>query len=278
MDTNMKDIITNLKFISNLQKHDKINTRYMFKEPVGFLTSFSRTFFYNDNRKNALKFIESTINNGFDLLTYYERLEKLSDRAICLNIVQDLLQSKVGLENLKETYSSDLQFVCNIDTIIQTIDAKMKDVESKYNDVIKQSKNNQILIQLAHNLDTNAHNLDYEVPSFTQHACNSDLPLIENTDINEKDSIKGSTKSCATVATISPPYYSLTEPEFHSPKQEELRHTNLEEEDNFQVDEEKKHENKESKGSVILPLLTSNCKNRASPLSRMVKEKNTKKT
>lgn len=173
----MKDIITNLKFLSNLQKNDKINTRYMFKESPGFLTSLSRTFFYNDNRKNALKFIENTINNGFELLSYYERLDKLSDKAICTNIVQDILQSKNGLENLKETYASDLQFVCNIDTIIQTIDAKMKDVANKYSEII-----------------------DSKTPTLK--------PLFE-TNLGQTNS----NKTVVSVSDISPPYYSLSETE-----------------------------------------------------------------
>ena len=129
---NMKEIISNLKFISNLKKLDKINTKYMYKEQDGLFTRLNRTFFYNDNRKNTLKFIQTTIQSGFEILMFYERLDKLSDKAMCVNIIQDIIQSKTGLQNLKETYSSDLQFVCNIDTILQTIDAKLKDVESNY--------------------------------------------------------------------------------------------------------------------------------------------------
>jgi hypothetical protein len=44
---------------------------------------------------------------------------------MCANIISDLKNSKNGLNNLKETYTLDIKFVCDLDTLLQTIDAKL---------------------------------------------------------------------------------------------------------------------------------------------------------
>ncbi len=191
---------------------------------------------------------------------------------MCLNIVQDLTQSKVGLENLKETYASDLQFVCNIDTIIQAIDAKMKDVESKYVDIIKyQNKNlNNNSLGNIDICDGDSH-LHLQSTSIKESIPNV---ITEDTEEDLLDPSKtSSTKSCSTVNVKSPPYYTLTEPR-SPPSTHEIFTIGR---DNFRIDEDSKNE--ETKTSIILPLLkTSNLsKTTASPLSHMVKERNLNK-
>ena len=131
-----KKIISDLKFISQLEKGDKINTKFMYRQPDGFTTRIIRTFFNHDTRQNTLKFIQETIYSTFDILLYYERSNKPSDRSTCINILSDLNKSKIGLNNLKETYSEDLKFKCDIDTILETIESKLKDIEPKYKDNI----------------------------------------------------------------------------------------------------------------------------------------------
>ena len=49
---------------------------------------------------------------------------------MCKNLVNDLKNSKAGLQNLKETYYLDMKFICDIDTLIQTIDAKLLDIST----------------------------------------------------------------------------------------------------------------------------------------------------
>jgi hypothetical protein len=60
----------------------------------------------------------------------YEKSEKISEKILCVNLIRDLNDSKSGLNNLKDTYSYDLKFCCDIDTIIQIIDSKL--AETKY--------------------------------------------------------------------------------------------------------------------------------------------------
>ena len=136
-----KEVISNLKFIGQLQKGDKINTKFMYRQQDGIFTKFYRTFIHNDNRQNTLNFIHKIINSSLDVLMYYERSSKTSDKAMCINIVEDLLQAKVGLTNLKLTYSEDLKFNCDLDTILQVIDSNMKDIEPNYFKILNSNVN-----------------------------------------------------------------------------------------------------------------------------------------
>jgi len=44
---------------------------------------------------------------------------------MCKNLISDLRDSKNGLMNLRETYVLDLKFGCDIQTMLQMIDAKL---------------------------------------------------------------------------------------------------------------------------------------------------------
>lgn len=124
-----KEVISRLKFIGKVQKGDKINVKYMFVQPEGIVTRLSRTLINQDNRNNTLNFLRSTVTRTFEIISTYSSSTKESHRHICSHIIKDLQQSKIGLINLKDTYISDIKFTCDIDTLIQEIDAKLKEIE-----------------------------------------------------------------------------------------------------------------------------------------------------
>jgi len=47
-------------------------------------------------------------------------------------IILDLKNAKNGLINLKETYISDIMFICKIDALLEETDARLMEIESKY--------------------------------------------------------------------------------------------------------------------------------------------------
>lgn len=124
MDSN-QEIISRLKFIGKLKKGEKINTRHMYVQPDGFGTSLSRTFMYQDNRGNALNFVQETVSRAFELLVTYERSESESDCVLFKHLIKDLQQATIGLNNLKFTYVSDTKFCCDMDTLLQSINARL---------------------------------------------------------------------------------------------------------------------------------------------------------
>lgn len=127
-----KDIISKLKFIGCLKTGEKINTRHMYVQSDGIGTKISRTFLYQDNRNNALCFVHEAIMRSFELLSRLERSEKESDKLLCNNLVRDLRQAKKGLVHLKETYLGDTKFKCDMDTLLEDIEVKLKDIDKRY--------------------------------------------------------------------------------------------------------------------------------------------------
>jgi len=124
-----KEVISNLKFLGNLNKGDKINTRFMTRHPDGLITRFVRTFINYDNRQNAIHFVQKTITNTFEAITQLERSQKQSDKMMLANILKDLTNTQVGLSNLKDTYVDDLKFQCDMDTLLQAIQCKLSEYE-----------------------------------------------------------------------------------------------------------------------------------------------------
>lgn len=118
-----KEVISRLKFIGKIQKGEKINVKYMIIQPDCFKTTLSRTFFNQCNRQNTLNFIRNTIKNTFDIVQKYSTSTNKSEKHVCKHIIFDLEQSQKGLVNIKNTYLDDLKVCCDIDTLLQEIDA-----------------------------------------------------------------------------------------------------------------------------------------------------------
>jgi hypothetical protein len=123
MESN-KETISRLKFIGRIQIGDKVNLKSMYIQPDGLITQLLRSI-NQDNRSKTLIFLQDTISKTFEILKCYELSTKLSERIMCNNLILDLKNSKSGLHNLKETYIMDVKFVCDIDTLLQSIDAKL---------------------------------------------------------------------------------------------------------------------------------------------------------
>ncbi len=124
MDSN-QEIISRLKFIGKLKKGEKINTRHMYVQPDGLGTALSRTFMYQDNRGNALNFCQETVSRAFELLITFERSDKNAEQVLFVHLFKDLQQATVGLINLKFTYVTDTKFCCDMDTLLQSITARL---------------------------------------------------------------------------------------------------------------------------------------------------------
>lgn len=116
------EVISRIKFISKIKKEEKINTRYIFVQSAGIVTSLSRTFFYQDNRGNAFNFCKKSIDEAFELL---ENLEKSNDKLAYEKLFQDLEKACGGLLNLKHTYIRDTKFCCDMDMLIDDIAVKL---------------------------------------------------------------------------------------------------------------------------------------------------------
>lgn len=119
------EVISRLKFLSKIQKGEKINVKYMYVQPEGIFTTISRTIIHQDNRRNTLNFIRQTLSGVFTILKKQQSTYKYE------RLTADLTQVKSGLDNLKSTYISDIKFCCDIDTMLEEINNKLLDINIK---------------------------------------------------------------------------------------------------------------------------------------------------
>jgi hypothetical protein len=130
-----REVITKLKFIGTLQPGEKIDVNNLRIEPNTFFTPLKRMLF-GEGRDKTLTFLTLTVERTFEIIQSYIHTERMSERIYCTNIINDVLRAIVGLKNIQETYREDKMFVCNIDTIIETIDAKLTEIRQRHPDLI----------------------------------------------------------------------------------------------------------------------------------------------
>ena len=129
MDPNTSDVISKLKFIGKIQKGEKINVRYLCVQPNNWFTSIVRTLFNTDNRANAFNFVESIINRSFEIVNYNRVSFSTVSRQVVQNILLDLKQAVIGISNMKDTYEFDVMYCCKLDTLIQSINSRIGEIE-----------------------------------------------------------------------------------------------------------------------------------------------------
>lgn len=211
-----EDNISRLKFIGKIKKGEKINVKDMAVQPNNVYTKIHRSLMIVDNRNNTLGFIMETIKKSFDeLLTHLDKSkDNLFDLNIASNMVQDLENSKAGLNNLKDTYFDDLMFCCKIDTIVQDIDARLEQIKSNYAFVKSKpkpidipTKNNSTINASTTNIYTqkSPHHSPHHTPNNSPHNSPHHSPQQETSyhdllpsSLSSVDSITGSLSSGLT--------------------------------------------------------------------------------
>ena len=137
MDDSRQEILTKLKFLARVDRGEKINIKDMSLQNESWFTSISRTFWSVDNRNNTMNFIQNTITSAFNLTLLLLKSDTVGDRQICKTIIEDIIQSKKGIQTLKTTYADDTYFCCGIDTYLQMIDAHIAEMKNKHADIFK---------------------------------------------------------------------------------------------------------------------------------------------
>lgn len=128
------EVITRLKFIGLIKKGEKINVKSLTVHQMSYYTSFWRMF-NQESRETTLDFLTSTVNRVFEIIQLCIISPKQSDRTLCKNLIEDLIKSSAGLLNLQSTYSDDRLFLCHIQTLIQAIEVKLKDLRESNPDL-----------------------------------------------------------------------------------------------------------------------------------------------
>jgi len=111
------NLIVNLKVLAGLEQNKKLITKETFLnvETVCLgLPESVRRYWRGDSRDESIKKIDSIITKSLEILNDHERLK------------EHIINSKKGIMNLKETYSTCEQTKARLDTIIAKIDHNIK--------------------------------------------------------------------------------------------------------------------------------------------------------
>ena len=143
----MEELSSILKFISQIKKDEKLNTKYLYVSNNSYWTRFMRTFFENESRDSTYLFIQNNLYKTFSLLDSYinNNLEQYfsnnsdetssSDNEISplfiKSIINDLIKCKDGIINLQFTYQDDRIFICKLNTCILYIDSFLSKIYHK---------------------------------------------------------------------------------------------------------------------------------------------------
>lgn len=131
-----RDVVTRLKFIGTFLPGEKIDVKNLRVESNNILTPIKRLF-QGESRDNTFSFLNTTIERAFEIVNAYCKSEKISERLLCKNILEDMVKAIKGLQNIQKTYKDDKHFYCNIETIIENIDSKLSEVKDKCPELFK---------------------------------------------------------------------------------------------------------------------------------------------
>ena len=130
-----REIVTRLKFISTFQEGDKIDINNLKIEQNNIFTPLKRMIL-GESRDKTFMFLGNTVERSFEIIQSYINSERTSEKIYCSNIANDLIKSIDGFKNLQKTYKDDKLFICNIDTLLEYIEAKLIEINEKHPDVI----------------------------------------------------------------------------------------------------------------------------------------------
>ena len=139
---------TNLRIISKIKINDKIsfnNDNFVIVKNNNWLLGIIRSLYREDRSKNISQ-LKEIYNDIFIYINiqlsskYIENSEKLSSLEyethlkLCFDlnhISNELLESKIGINNLKKTYNNDTLIDSQLDTINNNIDNIIKEIKNK---------------------------------------------------------------------------------------------------------------------------------------------------
>jgi len=141
-DNKVQDVIGRLKFISKINKGEKINIRELFvRDNDSVLQRFIRTIRNAttylsssenvESKESTLTFIQETVNTAITLIAVYRRDTDDFKQNIADIIVDNLDKSKNGIRNSIGTYQYDRKFISEAEAVIQTLEARIISMKKK---------------------------------------------------------------------------------------------------------------------------------------------------
>lgn len=123
-DLEYDEVVVNLKVIASIVVNSKLYTKgaYLNIEQPMLIPESVRRWYRQDSRDDAVKRIDRTITKA---ASYLEK-QKQEENDDCM--AQYIAGAKVGITNMKETYSSCIQTAARLDTILDKIQTILTNV------------------------------------------------------------------------------------------------------------------------------------------------------
>jgi len=129
-DRAVQTVVSDLKFISRFKKDKKVDIGNMCMYEIGIPTSIHRTFVRRgESRETVFDFVTKTLTEAFKLANIYLSSDTCKGR--CSIIIKAIVESRVGIEQLKECYKDDEYFASRLETQLQTLDINIEDFHNK---------------------------------------------------------------------------------------------------------------------------------------------------
>jgi hypothetical protein len=108
----LEETIINLRILNKLDKNQKLITRgaYLNIETKSLVPEFVRRWNRQDNRFETIKKINAVVNSAISNIE--------TDK---FDMKQYIIDAKIGIENLKETYATCTQTCARLDLILDKI-------------------------------------------------------------------------------------------------------------------------------------------------------------
>lgn len=118
------EIISRLKFLQNVRSGDKIHTSKISRQPNGWLTSITR-YIDGEDKTKTLRFLRKTLDDAFELFEMFRTSDKSHQVQVSQIMIKDMQTALVGIGNLKTTYAHDLKFMCDLTTLLESVQMRL---------------------------------------------------------------------------------------------------------------------------------------------------------
>jgi hypothetical protein len=116
-----------LKFITLIETGERINVNSISTSQQSWFSSIYRSIF-KESRNKTFQFLNDVIDRSFELVFLYKDSKKLSDKISCYQILDDIMNSIVGIRNIQQTYIDDRNFFCEMETLLASIFGRLAEI------------------------------------------------------------------------------------------------------------------------------------------------------
>jgi len=138
-----EEVLLNLKILSMIPRNGKIkrsgngnSNGNITLERDDILVPLKR-FIYNDGRKKSVTDINCILDETFTLLKYLSNMESTKENINKSTVIcKELLNSKKGLHNLKDTYKDDIKICASIELVLDKINHQLSETSETLRDPV----------------------------------------------------------------------------------------------------------------------------------------------